>query len=468
MRKIPFHASVSTAGAVLLLAGCATVSPKKDVRATQALITARTAAALPAPAADGSPNPDIARTVDQLLAQPLTADSAAQIALLNNRHLRAEFDQIGISEADWVAAGLLRNPELAVGLGFPHIAPSAARLTASFAQDFISLATRPARKKIAAAELDATRLRIAHDALALAAETKRAFYTLQGDRLMLAKFQTARNAERAAAQLALLQHQAGNITDYELTLRQTAYSEFRLQTAQREAALQQHRETLNRLLGLWGWQTGWTIADSLPDLPASEPPLDQLENLALAQRYDLAAGKADYAATARALGLAVNTRFFSDLGLGLQYERDTDRQSTLGPEVSVGVPLFNRGQAAAARLRAQLRQIADQLEARAVDIRADVRAARERLLAARDAALFYRDTLLPEQRRLLALAQQRYNGMFLGAYELLQTKQNELAAERGAIETRRDYWIARTDLEQAVGGSLPAAASTSTAPSSQP
>ena len=33
-------------------------------------------------------------------------------------------------------------------------------------------------------------------------------------------------------------------------------------------------------------------------------------------------------------------------------------------------------------------------------------------------------------------------------------KQNEVAAERSYIETWRDYWIARAELERAVGGSL--------------
>jgi len=43
-----------------------------------------------------------------------------------------------------------------------------------------------------------------------------------------------------------------------------------------------------------------------------------------------------------------------------------------------------------------------------------------------------------------------------GAYDLLFAKQNEIAAERSYIEAWRDYWIARTELERAVGGDLKA------------
>ena len=47
--------------------------------------------------------------------------------------------------------------------------------------------------------------------------------------------------------------------------------------------------------------------------------------------------------------------------------------------------------------------------------------------------------------------------MFKGAYDLLQAKEAEVAAERGAVDAWRDYWIARARLERAVGGALPTA-----------
>lgn len=48
--------------------------------------------------------------VAELLARPLTAEDAVQIALLNNHRLQAEFQELGISEADLVQAGRLPNP----------------------------------------------------------------------------------------------------------------------------------------------------------------------------------------------------------------------------------------------------------------------------------------------------------------------------------------------------------------------
>jgi hypothetical protein len=53
--------------------------------------------------------------VDALLAHPLSADDAVQIALLNNPGLQAAFNTLGIAEADWVAAQRLPNPGFSIG-----------------------------------------------------------------------------------------------------------------------------------------------------------------------------------------------------------------------------------------------------------------------------------------------------------------------------------------------------------------
>jgi cobalt-zinc-cadmium efflux system outer membrane protein len=53
----------------------------------------------------------VQQSIQNLIAQPLTADSAVQIALLNNQLLQAEYANLGISQADLLQAGLLKNPK---------------------------------------------------------------------------------------------------------------------------------------------------------------------------------------------------------------------------------------------------------------------------------------------------------------------------------------------------------------------
>jgi len=53
--------------------------------------------------------------IAQRLAQPLTVDDAIEVALVNNRGLRATYADLGIAEADLVQAGRLSNRRGAIG-----------------------------------------------------------------------------------------------------------------------------------------------------------------------------------------------------------------------------------------------------------------------------------------------------------------------------------------------------------------
>ena len=67
----------------------------------------------------------------------------------------------------------------------------------------------------------------------------------------------------------------------------------------------------------------------------------------------------------------------------------------------------------------------------------------------------YRTVLVPLRERIIRQTQLEYNAMLAGVFQLLAAKRDEIDAGRGLIESLRDYWIARTDLETAVGGELP-------------
>ena len=79
---------------------------------------------------------------------------------------------------------------------------------------------------------------------------------------------------------------------------------------------------------------------------------------------------------------------------------------------------------------------------------------RDALLAAREVAEFFAKVLLPQRQRALHETLLHYNAMQKSNFELLAAKEREQVTEREAIEALRDYWIARAELEQAVGGSL--------------
>ena len=45
-----------------------------------------------------------------------------------------------------------------------------------------------------------------------------------------------------------------------------------------------------------------------------------------------------------------------------------------------------------------------------------------------------------------------YNGMLVGVYDLLLAKQMQVQTARQYVAANRDFWLAWTDLERAVGG----------------
>src|SRR5579871_3972251 len=77
----------------------------------------------------------IATELKPLLAKPLSADAAVQIALLNNPGLQATYAQLGIAEADLVQAGLLRNP------GFSYRYPHGGTIERTFSDSLVNLLT---------------------------------------------------------------------------------------------------------------------------------------------------------------------------------------------------------------------------------------------------------------------------------------------------------------------------------------
>lgn len=439
-------------GLALLLAGGANLVAAPRVEVNK--IVAERSGKRVALSRDAMADEEIRQTVKMLLRRRLTADSAAQIALLNNRNLQATIEDIGISQAELRESGLLKNPTLDGMIRFPNAAGSATNIEGGLAQDFLDLLMLPLRKRVAAAKLEQTRLRVADEVLKLVAETKIAFYEMQAQQSLLAGERLVLDTNDAALDLTQRQHKVGNVPDLALANEQATYSQSRLEVAMAEAEIREKREKLSRLMGVWGGDTDWKSSDHLPELPASDPPARGLESLAVEQRLDLAAAKAELGSVVQALGLTKTYRYIGALEFGISRERDISREVVTGPTLKLELPIFNQGQARVAKGQAQLRQAERRLEALAVEVRSEVREKRDRLTAKRDMAGFYIRDLVPERTRIVELTQLGYNAMLVGIFNVLTAKQEELRAQHGAVETLRDYWITRAELERAVGGAL--------------
>jgi cobalt-zinc-cadmium efflux system outer membrane protein len=437
----------------LLLGGCATVSTEGAAGDVQKIAADRLNGKEARWSRSGTDDAAIDETVRHLLEAPLTVDSAAQIALLNNKHLQASYEELGIAQADLVQAGLLSNPSFSsqILVGNDAVSPSF-----TLVQDFFSILTRSARQTVASSAVERAKYDLGHELLSTAAEVRSAYYTAMSDEQAVAVLRQVVSSTEAAAELAHRQLLAGNVNPRDQMVLQAQYGRATLELARAEAQSIADRERLNRLLGLFGDQTGWNLPGNLLEVPKQKLAFEGLEKLAIERRLDLAGARQDVETATYALDLGRQTRWLSTLGLGIVVERDPDNHKWLkGPEIEFSLPLFDQGEARVASLEAQQRRSQKKFVALAVDVRSEVREAWARLGAAQDTVAFYRSTVLPLQRRVVAENQRLYNGMLIGVYDLLKSRQDEIAAARDYISAVRDYWIAHSELERALAGPLP-------------
>jgi len=437
-----------------LLGGCASVPREAGFDRVQAAVAERTGHLVQW---RGNTDQDAAvdRAVNSMLAHDLTVEEAVQIALLNNLRLQATFEDLGIAQADLVQAGLLKNPVFFASWRFPDKSPTGTNAEYSVTQDFLDLLILPLRKRVAAQQFESAKLAVANEVLQIVADVKTAYYTIEAREQLLTRLRLIVELNQTAAELALRQHDAGTLNDLGLASQQAIYHQSKVDVAQAEAQLATDRERLNRLLGLWGEQTTWKIPDRLPDIPSQEVPVEHLESVAIRQRLDLAATRAQLVTLAQMLAVTRGYRYFASIDVGIDTERDPGGRRVTGPTLSLQIPIFDQGQAQIAKVEAQFRQFQRRFRAMAIDARSEVREARDRLIAERGLAQYYK-VLLPERVRILNLTLQQYNGMLKGPYDLLLAKQNEVTTEQAYIEAWRDYWIAHVQLERSVGGRLPA------------
>ena len=447
------RSATATLGLVLLTAGCASVDPGPSFHNVAETVAERSG--LEPSWARTSEEEDAAEAAAvELLAAPLDDSTAARIALLRNRALLAEIEELGIARADYAQATRLANPTLSAFRRTPS-SGSGTNVEVEIAQDILDVLVQPARKRLAAVEFEAAKLRLGQTMLDLISEARVAFFELVAAEESVDRAARVHDLTRAAAELARRQRDAGNLEEREVALFEATDAQALIDLTHARLDAGSAREELNVLLGLSGTDTVWTAQRPLPQPPEQELPLGSIETRAIEQRLDLGAARFGVDLVGRALALKRGTRFFPiGVEVGLNQERDTDGTRLRGPQISIALPIFDTGAASIARLEAELRRSQRQLEQLAIETRSEVRLARDRLLGARALVDTYQAVLLPKRRSVLEQTLLHYNMMLLGVYDLLVARRDETEAEQAATLALSDYWIARTKLERAVGGPL--------------
>ena len=208
--------------ALVLLGGCATLPRDLGRSDVDALVEER------GQPVEASASKTSQTLVVSLTAEPLTAESAIRVALVNNPRLKASYAQLGFAAADVYEAGRIRNPIFSATLLDSNRSGDRDQNTFGLVTSFTDILTLSSRKRLATAEFSVMKQSIGAEVLEVAADAEAAYYWFVAAKQVAALRKQVAKAGALSAALAERYHEAGNLTPRDLALERAAASEAQL------------------------------------------------------------------------------------------------------------------------------------------------------------------------------------------------------------------------------------------------
>lgn len=385
--------------------------------------------------------------------------SVADVALLaveNNPDLRAARTQLGVARAQVLQAGILPNPVISSSYSPVLSGPgTTAAWSAGLSTDLKALVTLSARRaaaRAAAAEVNASLLwqewQVIGKARLLAVDL------VEGDRLarLLGQSRDLFAARFATTRRAV---QEGNADLTTLSPDLTALGDTRRLIDDLERQQQTRWHQLAALLGL---EPGVSIplSDRL-DLPPIDPAeVERMLPTLADRRPDLVALQLGYEAQDEKLWAAILGQF-PVLNVGFTGGSDNTNVHTLGPQITMDLPIFDRNQGNVAIAQATRRQLHAEFTARLAAGTGEIRA----LLA--DMALVRRQLRgeqgqLAETRRVASSADTAFRSGNLTELVYVDLVTARINKEIQVLSLRQALLDQQVALETLVGAGMPALA----------
>lgn len=349
-----------------LLAGCATYQ-------AQPLPAQPPSDTLSAASVDASSMP-----VETLARHPfdpsdgLDADELAMLAVANSPDVQARRDAAGVQQAQAFAAGLLPDPQFGFSRDYPM--PRGADVTNAFSlslsYDLRALLMRPAARDSSRSELRMGRLEVLWaewQAVARARTLDARILSLRAQRALLSG-EVEALAGIQAPLLKALKH--GQLDYSQASSGLSAHADAVNRLAEVERSLDESESALHTLIGVAPEVPLDLVGPAWPAAPTREQVDAALARVST-RRPDLLALQAGYAAQEAKVRRAVIGQF-PDLQLGITRARDTGGINTIGFNIGLTLPLFDRNRGAIAESRATRTQLRHAYLARLRQTRADM------------------------------------------------------------------------------------------------
>ena len=450
MRRTPIVALLLTAA--IGLSGCASFSPDSGMTVVSDVAnqTIGKEVAFVRSADDAERT---GGTVRRLLGRTLSADAAVQIALLSNKGLQAAYNELALAETDLVQQSLPPNPTFSISRISGN---GASEIERQVVGDILALATLPFRSEIARERFRQAQLRAALATLRLAADVRRTYFQSVAANEMVVLLVDAKSTAESTAQLAKKLGETGALNKLDQAREQVFYAETTadLATARQEAT--SARERLTRLMGLWGDSLDFRLPDRLPALPRRPRTLPGIETDAVGHRIDLQIARMEMTALEKALGLTQATRFVTLFDVAGIARRTQDPEGPpfreRGFDIQFQIPIFDGGEVRVRQAVETYNQAFNLLTEKAVNVRSEARDAYRVYRSTHDIASHYQREILPLRQVITEEMQLRFSSMQIDVFALLTEARQRLASLRAAIDAKRAFWLAQSDLQTAVNG----------------
>ncbi len=445
--------SLISIAVVLTLSGCAAVNIDQSIDRTNSETAAMT----------GSPA-QLLRTLDaktardlqvtELLKSPLSQQTAVQIAVLNSPALQTLLAERWGDMAQAAQGGRIANPILSLErvrlldeLEFGRI----------LVFGLLDLLTLPQRNKIATARIAQTELQMTTDVVALVTQVRMAWVTAVAANESATYSKLVYESAQASAELAKRMQTVGNFSRLQRIRQQAFYADASLQLLNSQHAATSAREALIRLLGLKDRQINtFSLPERLPDLPKSFVTPEAVSKALTTQRLDVRMAQSQLDAASKSQGLTLLTSL-TDIELGVRRDTVKDKHegtsdTRKGYELSIRLPIFDWGDAQRASMNAATLAAANRLNAAIVGAGSDLRESYSAYRTAYDSSRQYRDEVLPLSKLVADENGLRYNGMFIGVFELLADHRSQINTVKAAIAAQQQFWQADAALQATLLG----------------
>jgi outer membrane protein TolC len=377
----------------------------------------------------------------------LTLDDAVRSTLTNDPAVQVALAQTQVALADARQARLLPNPILSVAFRFPESGGKPV-IEAALAADLVSLLTKPRQVSAADRRLRAASSEALTTVLDTLADVQERYVTVQALDAQAIALQDRERLIRRLLELARARVQAGESSRLDVITLDTERASLDVEITQSALERREQRLALARLMGDPSSRADWELMPwaQLERVPASE---FEWVAAALKHRPEIQAHYWELAALGDDLAIA---RLGALEGSAVGVDSERDDQWSVGPSVTVPMPLLDWGQARRAKVQAQRIEARHRLTQTRRQVIEEVRRAVESLRASQAALEMVRTELIPlaDQRR--GQAEASYKNGFADITAILLAEQDAQGARAKLIELQQKVSSAHFRLQRAAGG----------------